>query len=378
MTNKISILGSTGSIGTQTLKVIDGLGDIEVFAVAANKNTRLLEEQVRKYHPALCVVYDGDAYKDMKSRVSDTDTVVLSGMEGLIAAATGDCDTVMAAMVGSIGLEPTLAAIKAKKTIALANKETLVTAGHIVMREAEANGVSILPVDSEHSAIFQCLAGERKYKRIILTASGGPFYGKKLPELESVRASDALRHPNWDMGGKITIDSATLMNKGLEFIEAKWLFGAELSQIEIVVQRESIVHSMVEFDDNAVIAQLGTPDMAVPIQLALTYPERKPSPAPALDFNTLSSISFGKPDMESFPCLALAIESAKLGGSLPSVMNAANEEAVYKFLKDEIKFTDIPRICREVMDAHTIIPCPELSEVLASDRWARDYVKEVF
>ena len=377
MTKKICILGSTGSIGTQTLNVIDNIGDITVSAIAANKNTKVLEQQVRKYRPDICVVYDDLAYNDMKARVSDTDTKVLSGMEGLLCAVETDCDTVMAAMVGSIGLEPTLSAIKNGKTIALANKETLVTAGHIVMREAKRNNVKILPVDSEHSAIFQCLGGEKKYKRIILTASGGPFYGKMRSELDAVRASDALRHPNWDMGGKITIDSATLMNKGLEVIEAKWLFGAELSQIEVVVQRESIIHSMVEFEDNAILAQLGTPDMAVPIQLALTYPERKPSPAKALDFNTISSISFGKPDMEAFPCLKLALKSAEIGGSLPSVMNAANEEAVYKFLKDEIKFNDIPRICQEVMDAHSVIADPDLFQVLSADKWARDYVKEV-
>lgn len=378
MTEKISILGSTGSIGTQTLKVIDNLGGIKVSAIAANKNTVLLEEQVRKYRPALCVVYDLNSYSDMKARVADTDTKVMCGMEGLLSAASSDADTVMAAMVGSIGLEPTLEAIKNGKTIALANKETLVTAGHIVMREAKKREVKILPVDSEHSAIFQCLGGEKKFKRIILTASGGPFYGKSTDELENIKARDALRHPNWDMGGKITIDSATLMNKGLEVIEAKWLFDADLSKIEVVVQRESIIHSMVEFEDNAIIAQLGTPDMAVPIQLALTYPERRKSPAEALDFNTLTSISFGKPDMETFPCLKLALRSARVGGSLPAVMNAVNEEAVYKFLKDEIKFTDIPRICQEVMDAHNIIDDPDLADILSADSWARSYVKEVF
>ena len=377
MTKSLSILGSTGSIGTQTLKVIDNLGGIAVRGISANTNVGLLEEQARKYSPALCAIYDEDLYLDLKVRLSDTKTRVVCGMEGLLELASDESDTVMAAMVGSIGLRPTLEAVKIGKKIALANKETLVTAGHIVMSEAKRCGAEILPVDSEHSAIFQCLKGEKEFKKIILTASGGPFFGKKYKDLKNITAEEALRHPNWDMGGKITIDSATLMNKGLEVIEAKWLFGADVSQIEIVVQRESIIHSMVEFADGAVIAQLGTPDMAIPIQLALTYPKRLPSPAKPLDFAALKSISFAKPDEKTFKCLALALKAAKLGGSLPSVMNAANEETVYKFLRGEAKFTDIADITERAMEAHEIIQNPSLDEIFECDAWARNFVKEV-
>ncbi len=378
MTENLVILGSTGSIGTQTLKVADKVGNINISALAANKNTKLLEQQVRKYKPDLCVIYDEAFFSDMKERVSDTATKVLCGMEGLMEIASLDkADTVMAAMVGSIGLKPTLSAIRAKKKIALANKETLVTAGHIVMSEVKETGVELYPVDSEHSAIFQCLGGREDYKKIILTASGGPFFGKTYDELSDITAKDALRHPNWNMGGKITIDSATLMNKGLEVIEAKWLFDAELSQIEVVVQRESIIHSMVEFSDNAIIAQMGTPDMAVPIQYALTYPQRLPSPAESIDFSKLSVISFAKPDEKTFKCLALAKKSAELGGSMPTVMNAANEEAVYKFMDGVIKFTDIADVVECAMNAHKIISNPTLAQVEETDIWARNYVLDL-
>ncbi len=377
MTKTISVLGSTGSIGTQTLKVIDNLGGISVRGISANTNVGLLEEQARKYSPALCVIYDEDLYLDLKTRLSDTSVRVSCGMDGLLELASDDSDTVMAAMVGSIGLRPTLEAIRMGKKIALANKETLVTAGHIVMSEAKRCGAEILPVDSEHSAIFQCLKGENEFKKILLTASGGPFFGKKYKELKNITAEEALRHPNWNMGGKITIDSATLMNKGLEVIEAKWLFSADVSQIEIVVQRESIIHSMVEFADGAVIAQLGTPDMAIPIQLALTYPKRLPSPAKPIDFRTLKSISFAEPDAKTFKCLSLALSAAKSGGSLPAVMNAANEEMVYKFLHGEVKFTDIADITERAMKAHENIQNPSLDEIFECDAWARNFVKEV-
>lgn len=376
MTESISILGSTGSIGTQTLKVIDNLGGIKVRGISANTNVKLLEEQARAYLPDLCAIYDENLYSDLKTRLADTGVRVVCGMDGLLELASDDSDTVMAAMVGSIGLKPTLEAIKKGKKIALANKETLVTAGHIVMREAKNNGAEILPVDSEHSAIFQCLGGEKKFKKLLLTASGGPFFGKEYKELEKITAKDALRHPNWNMGGKITIDSATLMNKGLEVIEAKWLFSADVSQIEIVVQRESIIHSMVEFEDGAIIAQLGTPDMAIPIQLALTYPLRLKSPAKPIDFDTLSSISFARPDKKTFKCLALALSAAKIGGSLPTVMNAANEEMVYKFLRGEVKFTDIADVVERAMDAHKVIDNPSLDEIFECDTRAREFVKE--
>ena len=377
MTESISILGSTGSIGTQTLKVIDNLGGIKVRGISANTNVKLLEEQARAYLPDLCAIYDENLYSDLKTRLADTGVRVVCGMDGLLELASDDSDTVMAAMVGSIGLKPTLEAIRKGKKIALANKETLVTAGHIVMKEAKRHGAEILPVDSEHSAIFQCLCGEKKFKKLLLTASGGPFFGKEYSELENITAKDALRHPNWNMGGKITIDSATLMNKGLEVIEAKWLFSADVSQIEIVVQRESIIHSMVEFEDGAIIAQLGTPDMAIPIQLALTYPMRLKSPAKPIDFDTLSSISFARPDKKTFKCLALALSAAKIGGSLPTVMNAANEEMVYKFLRGEVKFTDIADVTERTMSAHENIQNPSLDEIFECDAWARNFVKEV-
>lgn len=377
MTKTISILGSTGSIGTQTLNVIDKFDNISVKGISANTNVKMLEAQARKYSPSVCGIYSKDLYTDLKTRLSDTSTRVVCGMDGLMEIASDDSDTVMAAMVGSIGLRPTLEAIKKGKRIALANKETLVTAGHIVMSEAKKYGAEIIPVDSEHSAVFQCLNGKSNFRKIILTASGGPFFGKKYDELKDITAEDALRHPNWNMGGKITIDSATLMNKGLEVIEAKWLFDAAVSQIEIVVQRESIIHSMVEFDDGAVIAQLGVPDMAIPIQLALTYPQRLPSPAESINFDRLTSLSFSRPDKKTFKCLSLALRSAETGGSLPAVMNAANEEMVYKFLKNEVKFTDIADTVEHVMDSHKIISFPSLNEIIECDVWARNFVKEV-
>ena len=393
---KIVLLGSTGSIGTQTLQVAQHLDSVRILAVAANRNVTLLEQQIRRFHPALCAVYDESAAKDLRTRVQDTAVRVVSGMDGLMEAAVlPEADMVVAAMVGSIGLRPVLAAIRSGKDIALANKETLVTAGSIVMREIADNSVRILPVDSEHSAIFQCLhaigsknvsadtrteghAGRdgNKVKRILLTASGGPFYGKTRKELQTITAEQALRHPNWDMGGKITIDSATLMNKGLEVIEAKWLFDVEPEQIEVVVHRESIVHSMVEFCDNSVIAQMGIPDMRIPIQLALTYPKRVESVVPAVDFTNYPSLTFGQPDCETFRCLALAYSALHTGGTMPAAMNAANEAAVDAFLRGRLSFLGIAELVEEAMNAHRPVESPTLDDIFETDRWAREFLME--
>ena len=393
---KIVLLGSTGSIGTQTLQVAQHLDSVRILAVAANRNVTLLEQQIRRFHPALCAVYDESVAKDLRTRVQDTAVRVVSGMDGLMEAAVlPEADMVVAAMVGSIGLRPVLAAIRSGKDIALANKETLVTAGSIVMREIADNSVRILPVDSEHSAIFQCLhaigsknvsadtradgnAGrdEGTVKRILLTASGGPFYGKSREELQTVTAEQALRHPNWDMGGKITIDSATLMNKGLEVIEAKWLFDVEPEQIEVVVHRESIVHSMVEFCDNSVIAQMGVPDMRIPIQLALTYPKRLESVVPAVDFTNYPSLTFGQPDCETFRCLALAYSALHTGGTMPAAMNAANEAAVDAFLRGRLSFLEIAELVEEAMNAHRPVESPTLDDIFETDRWAREFLME--
>ena len=391
---KIVLLGSTGSIGTQTLQVAQHLDSVRILAVAANRNITLLEQQIRRFHPVLCAVYDESAAKDLRTRVQDTTVRVVSGMDGLMEAAVlPEADMVVAAMVGSIGLKPVLAAIRSGKDIALANKETLVTAGSIVMREIADNSVRILPVDSEHSAIFQCLhaigskntsadtradgnAGrdERTVKRILLTASGGPFYGKSREELQTVTVEQALRHPNWDMGGKITIDSATLMNKGLEVIEAKWLFDVKPEQIEVVVHRESIVHSMVEFCDNSVIAQMGIPDMRIPIQLALTYPKRLESVVPAVDFTNYPSLTFGQPDCETFRCLALAYSALHTGGTMPAAMNAANEAAVDAFLRGRLSFLGIAELVGEAMNAHRPVESPTLDDIFETDRWAREFL----
>lgn len=375
----ISLLGSTGSIGTQSLDVCKMHG-YAVKCLTANKNVQLLEEQIRQFRPALVSMMDEAAAKDLKTRVADLDVQVCSGMEGLIACATyNGADTVLNSVVGMVGLIPTLEAIKAKKTIALANKETLVAGGHLVTRMAKENGVSILPVDSEHSAIFQSLQGcpeKKALKKIILTASGGPFFGKTLKDLETVTAADALRHPNWDMGAKITIDSASMMNKGLEFIEAKWLFDVPNDAIEIVVHRESVVHSAVVYQDNSMIAQLGVPDMRIPIQYALTYPAREASPVAELSLTDYGKLTFFEPDYDTFQCINVCRDAIEIGGLCPAAANGANEESVRLFLSGKIKFTDIAVLNRAAMQHCENIPDYSLEDVLAADRAARDYVIE--
>jgi len=379
MAKKISILGSTGSIGTQTLDVARNL-NIEVVGLAVDKNIDLLEKQIIEFKPSAVAVNDKELAKVLKEKVKDKDVQVYSGLEGIIKIATMDeADTVVTSMVGIAGLMPTIEAIKAKKNIALANKETLVTAGAIIMREAKKNGVNILPVDSEHSAIFQSLMGNNKtaVAKILLTASGGPFRKKNKKELEQVTVEEALKHPNWDMGCKITIDSATLMNKGLEMIEAKWLFDIEPEKIEVLVHPQSIVHSMVEFIDGSVIAQLGSPDMRLPIQFSLTYPERVENNFPKLDLLKIGRLTFEEPDCEKFPCLGLAFRAVKCGGSMPAAMNAANEEAVALFLNRKIGFADIPRIIKRIMDMHDAHSNPDIEKILEIDLWARNTVKSI-
>lgn len=364
---KIVVLGSTGSIGTQTLDVVRNNTDMEVVALAAGSNIKLLEEQIREFRPRMVCVFDEKKAKELRILVSDCDVTITSGMEGLIeCSVTPEADVVLTAIVGMIGIQPTIAAIKAKKDIALANKETLVTAGHIIMPLAGEYNVKILPVDSEHSAIFQALNGENynRISRILLTASGGPFRGMTTKQLEKVGLEDALKHPNWSMGRKITIDSATMVNKGLEVIEAKWLFGVEFNQIEVVVQPKSIIHSMVEFVDGGVIAQLGTPDMKLPIQYALTYPDRRELGGERLDFTTLSSISFEAPDLDTFRGLSLAYEVGKMGGSMPTVFNAANERAVAKFLNREISFLEIYEIIEDAIQWHRKVDNPSVDAIL--------------
>lgn len=364
---KIVVLGSTGSIGTQTLDVVRNNSDMEVVALAAGSNIKLLEEQIREFRPRMVCVFDEKKAKELRILVSDCDVKITSGMEGLIeCSVTPEADVVLTAIVGMIGIQPTIAAIKAKKDIALANKETLVTAGHIIMPLAREYNVKILPVDSEHSAIFQALNGENynRISRILLTASGGPFRGMTTKQLEKVGLEDALKHPNWSMGRKITIDSATMVNKGLEVIEAKWLFGVEFNQIEVVVQPKSIIHSMVEFVDGGVIAQLGTPDMKLPIQYALTYPDRRELRGERLDFTTLSSISFEAPDLDTFRGLSLAYEVGKMGGSMPTVFNAANERAVAKFLNREISFLEIYEIIEDAIQWHRKVDNPSVDAIL--------------
>ena len=377
MTKNLSILGSTGSIGTQTLDVCRMHG-INVVCLTANSNVDLIEKQIREFKPELACLMNEKAAADLKARVADMNIKILSGMEGLIECATyAGADTVLTSVVGMIGLLPTIEAIKAKKTIALANKETLVAGGRLVIRLAKENGVSILPVDSEHSAIFQSLQGspdEKALKKIILTASGGPFFGKTKNELENVTATDALKHPNWDMGAKITIDSATMMNKGLEFIEAKWLFNVPNDDIEIVVHRESVLHSAVVFQDNSVIAQLGVPDMRIPIQYALTYPQRLPSPVASLSLADYGKLTFFEPDYETFECINLCKEAIELGGIYPAAVNGANEESVKLFLEGKIKFADVAYLNREAMHSLANIQDFTLDDVLNADRAARDYV----
>ncbi|MDM8211071.1 1-deoxy-D-xylulose-5-phosphate reductoisomerase [Mediterraneibacter glycyrrhizinilyticus] len=375
---KIAILGSTGSIGTQTLEIVRTNKDIKVTALAAGRNIDLLEKQIREFEPKLAAVWSEELASELKSRVRDMQVEILAGMDGLLAVASEqESEILVTAIVGMIGILPTIEAIKAGKNIALANKETLVTAGHIIMPLAGQYHVSILPVDSEHSAIFQSLqGGQRKaLHKILLTASGGPFRGKKKEELENIQVEDALKHPNWAMGRKITIDSSTMVNKGLEVIEAKWLFGVTVDQIQVVVQPQSIIHSMVEYEDGAVIAQLGTPDMKLPIQYALYYPERRYLPGNRLDFGQLSRITFEKPDMETFYGLKLAIEAGKKGGSLPTVFNAANEKAVALFLDRKIRYLQIPEIIRGCMENHKNIADPSVEEILKTEQETYEFIK---
>lgn len=375
----IALLGSTGSIGTQSLDVCRMHG-YRVVCLTANRRVDLMETQIREFRPDLVSMMDPVAADDLRTRVADTSTKVLSGMDGLIECATySGADTVLNAVVGMVGLQPTLAAIQAKKALALANKETLVAGGHLVTNTAKACGVDILPVDSEHSAIFQCLQGSPEkgaVKKLILTASGGPFFGKTLAELENVTAADALKHPNWDMGAKITIDSATMMNKGLEFIEAKWLFDMPIDAIDIVVHRESVVHSAIAYQDNSVIAQLGVPDMRIPIQYALTYPQRLPSPVQELSLVDYGKLTFYAPDYDTFRCINVCKDAIAAGGLRPAAANGANEESVRLFLNGKIKFTDIAVLNRAAMEACPQVADYTLDDVLQADRAARDYVIE--
>ena len=368
---KIALLGSTGSIGTQTLDVVRNQGDIQVTAMVAGSNIALLEKQIREFHPSIAAVWDEKKALELKVKVADLPVKVVSGMDGLLEAATEkEAQIVVIAVVGMIGIRPTIAAMEAGKDIALANKETLVTAGHIIMPLAEKLGVKILPVDSEHSAIFQSLNGEHgnKIHKILLTASGGPFRGHTREQMASVQVEDALKHPNWSMGRKITIDSSTMVNKGLEVMEAHWLFDVEMDQVQVVVQPQSIIHSMVEYEDGAVIAQLGTPDMPLPIQYALYYPERRYLPGDRLDFWKLSQITFEKPDLENFHGLALAYEAGRRGGSLPTVFNAANEYAVAKFLNREISYLEITDMIQKAMENHKVIDDPTVEQILETER----------
>lgn len=381
MVHCVSILGSTGSIGRQTLDVISRLPEIRVAALTAGTSVERMEEQCRAFQPQLAVMATEEGAKALAEKISDLPIRVSWGEKGLLEAATlEEADCVITAVVGMVGLKPTLAAIRAGKRIGLANKETLVCAGELVMAEAEKYGAEIIPVDSEHSAIFQCLMGSRdrrEVKRLILTCSGGPFFGKTPEELKTVTKADALKHPNWKMGAKITIDCATLMNKGLEVIEAMRLYRVPLNKVDVVIHRQSIVHSMVEFTDGAVMAQLGTPDMRLPIQLALTYPNRIPCPVEGLDLLTCGSLSFQKPDLESFPCLALAYRCAKQGGTACPAMNGANEEAVAMFLRDEIGFYDIYRLVSQAVEKVPFVENPTLEEILECDRLAREAVRKL-
>ncbi len=379
MAKNISILGSTGSIGTQTLDIVSqNPDDLNVVAMSCGRNLDLFEKQIRKYSPKLVSVGTEELAKDLKTRLSDMDIDINYGMEGLIAVATAEeADTVVTAVVGMVGVQPTIAAINAGKNIALANKETLVTAGHIIMPLAKEKGISILPVDSEHSAIFQSLNGERhnKISKILLTASGGPFRGRTYDDLENVKLEDALKHPNWSMGAKITIDSATMINKGLEVMEAKWLFGVNLNQIEVVVHPQSILHSAVEFMDGAVIGQMGTPDMRLPILYALFYPNRKTLYAEPLDLFKVGTLTFEKPDLETFYGLSLAYDAMDAGGNVPTVFNAANERAVAKFLDNKIKFLEIPEIVSESMINVDFIQNPTIEQVLETEQMTYDFIE---
>ena len=370
---KIAILGSTGSIGTQTLDVARANADLQILGISAGQNVKKLEEQVREFAPKLAVMWSEEAARDLAVRIADTDTKVVSGMDGLLELASmEETQILVTAIVGMIGIRPTMEAIRAGKDIALANKETLVTAGHLIMPLAREHKVQILPVDSEHSAIFQALNGENKkeIKKLLITASGGPFRGKKKEELKNVTLEDTLKHPNWVMGRKITVDSATLVNKGLEVMEAKWLFGMELEQIQVVVQPQSVIHSMVEFKDG-----LGTPDMRLPIQYALYYPERRYLDGERLDFAKLGSLTFEEPDMETFLGLPMALEASRTGGSMPTVFNAANEMAVAKFLRREIGFLDIYDVIGQSMDRHETRKHPNLDEILAAEQETYQWIE---
>ena len=374
----IAVLGSTGSIGTQTLEVARANGDLKIAALAAGRNVMLLEKQIREFSPRVVAVWEEEAAKELKTAVSDLDVKIVTGMDGLIEISTlPEVEVLVTAIVGMIGIRPTVEAIKAGKDIALANKETLVTAGHIIMPLAKEHNVRILPVDSEHSAIFQSLNGEHheQIDKLLITASGGPFRGKKRADLEKVKVEDALKHPNWAMGQKITIDSATLVNKGLEVMEAKWLFHVDLDQIEVVVQPQSVIHSMVQFVDGAVMAQLGTPDMKLPIQYALYYPDRRYLTGDRLDFAKLEQITFEKPDMETFQGLPLALQASRTGGSMPTVFNAANERAVSKFLHREIGFTDIYQIIIESMEHHKVQQQPTVEDILDTEKATYEFIE---
>ena len=368
---KIAILGSTGSIGTQTLEVVRENGDIEVISLAAGSNTELLEQQVREFHPQVVCVYEKEKAREFRERLKDVAVRIVTGMDGLIeTACVPEAEIVVTAVVGMIGIRPTIAAIEAGKDIALANKETLVTAGHLIIPLAREKGIRILPVDSEHSAIFQSLQGNagNRIQKILLTASGGPFRGKREEDLLNVKVEDALKHPNWSMGRKITIDSSTMVNKGLEVIEAKWLFDVEIDNIQVVVQPQSVIHSMVEYEDGSVIAQLGTPDMKLPIQYALYYPQRRYLLGDRLDFWSLTHLDFEKPDMDTFYGLSLAYEAGRTGGSLPTVFNAANELAVAMFLNREITYLEIVEIIEDCMRAHHNIKSPSLEQILTAEQ----------
>ncbi len=374
---KIGILGSTGSIGTQTLEIVRSNPDLQVIALAAGSNVSLMEQQVREFHPMLAVMGSEEAATDLKNRIADTDTRVSAGMEGMLELAIlPQMEVLVTAIVGMIGIRPTIAAIKAGKTIALANKETLVTAGHIIMPLAKEKGVSILPVDSEHSAIFQSMHGENRERvsKILLTASGGPFRGKRTEELQDITVEDALKHPNWSMGRKITVDSATLVNKGLEVMEAKWLFDVEPEQIQVVVHPQSIIHSMVEYVDGGIMAQLGMPDMKLPIQYALFYPDRRPMDGRRVDFFALKSISFEEPDIKTFRGLQLAYDAIAAGGSMPTVFNAANEKAVGLFLDKKIRFLAIYDLIQGAMEQHKVIANPTVEEILEAEAQAHAYI----
>ncbi len=375
---KIAILGSTGSIGTQTLDVVRSNGDIEVLGISAGKNIEKLEEQIREFSPKLAAVWDEEKARELAVRTKDTNTRILAGMDGLLELASMEgTEILVTAIVGMLGIRPTIEAIRAGKDIALANKETLVTAGHMIMPMAKEYGVRILPVDSEHSAIFQALNGEsrKEIHKLLITASGGPFRGKKRKDLEKATLQDTLKHPNWVMGQKITVDSATLVNKGLEVMEARWLFDVTLDQIQVVVQPQSVIHSMVEFEDGGIIAQLGTPDMRLPIQYALYYPHRRYLEGERLDFAKLGSITFEEPDMETFLGLPMAIRAAEEGGSMPTVFNASNELAVKKFLQQKIGFLDIYEIIGQSMERHKKIENPDLDEILAVENETYQWIE---